>query len=93
MAKRYFLFDVEQRHTSSLMVVLDTDSTKPLEDRIAIPVETWNEYFGKEAGEWEITDVTEIPPERLDDADRRNALPGIVEAEDEESESGEMCSP
>jgi hypothetical protein len=86
------MFDVEQRHTSSVMVVLDTDSTEPLEDRIAIPIEAWNDYFGKEAGEWEITDVTEVPPERLDDAHSRNALLGIVEAEDEESESGEIRS-
>ena len=92
MAKRYFLFDVEQRHTSSVMVVLDTDSTEPLEDRVAIPIEAWNEHFGSEPGEWEITDVTEVPPERVDDADRRDALPGIVVADNEESESGGMCS-
>lgn len=86
VAKRYFMFEVERKRTSTVMVALDTDSTEPLEDRIAIPSDSWNEYFGTEAGEWEITDVTEIMPERLDDSDRRDALPGMIEAKVEESE-------
>ena len=75
--KRYFrvsclpvnFWDYEE---ADLVVVIDTDITGPLEDKIIVPFEGLEKVFGNDAKRWQIESISELVCMHDDDG---NELP------------------